>query len=76
MTALMLHGQRLVGAALSLLRCFKLTDPAPDGTFAKLHVFADLTDAQTLGFDHLSNLQLEAGVKGSSGFLIANFCRH
>jgi hypothetical protein len=29
-----------------------------------------------LDFDHLSYLQLEAGIKGSSGFLVVHFCRH
>ncbi len=64
----MLGSQRLAGAALALLFSFKLTDPVPDGTFTKPHVFADLVDAQALAFDHLSDLELEAGVKGSSGF--------
>ena len=72
----MLHGQRLASAALALLLRFKLADPTPDGTFAKFHIFADLTDAQALDFDHLSYLQLEAGIKGSSGFLIVHVCRH
>jgi hypothetical protein len=72
----MLRSQRLSGAALALLLRFELVDPAPDGTFAKFHVFTDLTDAQALDFDHLSYLQLEAGIKGSSGFLVIHFCRH
>ena len=29
----------------------------------------------TLNFDHLSYLELEACVNGSSGFLIVHFCR-
>jgi hypothetical protein len=37
---------------------------------------ADLADVQTLGFDHLRYLQLEVGVKGSSRFLDAHFCRY
>ena len=74
--ALMLYGQRLASAALALLLRFKLADPAPDGAFAKFHVLADLTDAQALDFDHLSYLQLKAGIKGSSGFLVVHFCRH
>jgi hypothetical protein len=53
-----------------------LADPAPDGTFAKLHVFTDLADAQALGFDHLSDLELEARVEGSSGFWSIHCCRH
>ena len=71
----MLCGQRLAGTALALLFRLKLADPAPDSTFAKLHVFTDLADAQALGFDHLSYLELEACVNGSSGFLIVHFCR-
>ena len=72
----MLRGQRLACAALALLFSFKLADPAPDGTFAKLHVFTDLADAQALGFDHLCDLELEAGVKVSSGFLGVHCCCH
>ena len=41
----MLHGQRLASAAFTLLLRFELTDPAPDGTFAKLLVLTDLADA-------------------------------
>ena len=65
----MLCGQRLASAALALLLRFKLADPASDSTFAKIHVFTDLADAQALGFDHLSHLELEACVKDSSRFL-------
>ena len=72
----MLRSQRLASTAMTLLFRFKLTDPAPDGTFAKLHVFTDLADAQALGFDHLSYLELETCVKGSSGFWGIHCCRH
>ena len=72
----MLHCQRLAGTAFTLLLRFELADPASDGTFAKLHVFANLADAQALAFDHLSDLQLKARVKGSSGFLIVHVCQH
>jgi len=72
----MLRSQRLAGATLAFVFCLKLIDPAPDGTVAKLHVHTDLADAQALDFDHLSHLKLEAGVKGSSGFLIVHLCRH
>jgi hypothetical protein len=48
MTALMLYAQRLASAALDLRFRFKLADPAPDGAFAKFHVFTDLSDAQAL----------------------------
>ena len=71
----MLCRERFACAALALLLRFKLTASAPDGTFAKLHVFTDLADAQALNFDHLSHLQFKAGVKGSSGFLVVQFCR-
>lgn len=36
----------IASTALALLLHFKLTNPAPYGTFAKLHVFTDLADAQ------------------------------
>ena len=72
----MLRGQRLASAALALLFCFKLIAPAPDGTFTKFYVFTDLSDAQALVFDHLSYLQLKAGIKGSSVFMVVHFCRH
>ena len=72
----MLRSLRLADTTLALLLRVKLTDPASDGTFAKLHVFTNATDAQALSFDHLCYLELEAGVKGSSGFLVVHFCRH
>ena len=72
----MLCCQRLAGTAFTLLLRFELADPASDGTFAKPHVFADLADAQALAFDHLRDLELEAGIKGSSRFLGVHCCRH
>jgi hypothetical protein len=72
----MLYGQRLAGAALALLFRFKLADPAPDGTFAKFHVLTDLADAQALGFNHWSDLQLEARIKGSLRFLVVHAGGH
>ena len=72
----MLCGQRLASAALALLLRFKLADPASDSTFAKIHVFTDLADAQALGFDHLSHLELEACVKDSSRFWVVHCCCH
>ena len=39
---LMLCCQRLAGTALVLLLRVKLTDPAPDGTFAKRHSLCGL----------------------------------
>jgi hypothetical protein len=68
--------QQLASAALSVLHRFKLTDSAPDRTFAKLPDFADLAHPQAVNFDHLSDLQREAGVSDSSQFLILHFCRH
>ena len=72
----MLRSQRLADTTLALLFRVKLTDPASDGTFAKLHVFTNATDAQALGFDHWRHLELEAGVKDSSGFLVVHFYRY
>ena len=72
----MLCGQRLACAALALLLRFKLADPAPDRTFAKFHIFADLADAQALGFDHLGDLELETSVKDSAGFFGVHCCCH
>ena len=72
----MLCSQRLASAALALLFCFELTDPAPDSTFTKFYVFTDMTDAQTLDFDHLSYLPFKAGIKSSLIFLVVRFCRH
>ena len=68
----MLCGQRLADAALSQLLSFELHEPAG----AQAHVFADLCDAQSLRFDHLNDMQFEAGVKDSSGFGIVHVsCR-
>ena len=72
----MLCCQRLAGTAFTLLLRFELADPALDGALAKFHVTADLTNAQALNLDHLRYLELEARVKGSSGFLIVHVCRH
>jgi len=52
----------------------KLTEPAPDGGGSKAHVFADLTNIQALGLDHLNDLQFKAKVEDSSGFKIAHVC--
>ena len=70
--ALVLCRERFADAALALLLCINLTEPAPDGAFAKVHIFADLTDTQALGFDHLHHLELEVRVKSSSGFLLVH----
>ena len=55
---------------------FKLIEPAPDGAFHKAHVLANLPDTQALNFDHLNDLEFEACVKASSGFLILHVLRH
>ena len=68
--------ERFADAALALLLRVKLTEPAPDGAFTKVQILADMTNTQALNFDHLSYMELEACVKGSSGFLIDHFCRH
>ena len=74
--ALVLGRERFADAALALLLCLKLTEPAPDGALTKGHVFADLTNAQALHFDHLRHLKLEICVKRPSGFLIVHFYRY
>ena len=66
--ALVLCGQGFADAALPQLLGLELTEPAPDGGGAQTHVFADLRNAQALNFDHLDDLQFEAGVKDPSGF--------
>ena len=71
----MLRRELFANAALPLLLFVKLIDPAPDGAFAKLHVFAHLSNTQALDFDHLRHLELEVRVKGSSGFLLVHFYR-
>ena len=60
--ALVLCSQWLTYATLPLLLRFELAEPAPDGALTKLHVFADLVDAQALDFDHLRYMELEAGI--------------
>ncbi len=54
---------------------FKLRDPAPDGALTNFHVFAGLADTESLDFDDLCDLELEARVKDSSGFLLVHLCR-
>ena len=68
--------ERFADAALALLLRVNLTEPAPDGAFAKVHIFADLTDTQALDIDHSHHLELEVRVKGSSGFLIVHSYCH
>ena len=41
----MLRRQRLADTALALLLRIKLTDPAPDGTFAELHSLCSASKA-------------------------------
>ena len=74
--ALALCGQGLGDAALPQLLSFELHELAPDAGGTQAHIFADLPNAQALGFEHLNDLQFEAGVKDSSGFGIAQVsCR-
>lgn len=74
--ALVLCTQGFANAALPQLFGLELKQPAPDGGGAQAHIFTDLTDAQALNFDHLDDLQLEAGVKESFGFGIVHVsCR-
>ena len=74
--ALVLGGDGLADTAQAGLLSFKLTDPAPDGAFHKVQVLADLLETQALDFDHLNDLEFEACVKASSGFLILHVLRH
>ncbi|UUZ62778.1 hypothetical protein LP417_23225 [Polaromonas sp. P1-6] len=74
--ALLLCRDGFANATLARLLGFKLSEPAPDGAFTQIHVLADLADAQSLSFDHLNHLELEARIKGSSGFLIFHVLRH
>ena len=74
--ALVVCRKRFADAALALLLRINLAEPAPDGAFAKVHIFANLTDTQTLDFDHLHHLELEVRVKGSLGFLLVHFLCH
>ena len=73
--ALVLRGEGLAYSVLPQLFRFKLCDPAPDSALTNLHIFADLANTQALDFDHLSNLELEARVKDSSGFLLIHYYR-
>ena len=66
--------QRLARTALASLLRFEFSAPAPDGTSSKLHVFADLADAQAVDCDHLRILQLASKV--FRGFLGVHFFRH
>ena len=50
----------------------ELVKPTSDGAYSELHVFLYLVDAQALGFDHLYDLQLEAGIKYSFRFRVAH----
>ena len=71
----MLRCEGFADATLPQLVRFKLRDPAPDGALTQLHIFADLADTESLDFDHLCDLELEARVKDSSGFLLVHFYR-
>ena len=62
---LLFNGQRLTDTGLPQLFGINLGQPASHRRLAKLHVRADLPDAQALGPDHFNNLQLEACVEDS-----------
>jgi hypothetical protein len=62
--------ERFADYALALLLRFKLAEPAPDGAFTKVHIFAGLSNTRALDFDHLRHLELEVCVKRSSGFCL------
>ena len=72
----MLGGDGLADTAQAGLLGFNLAEPAPDNTLHEIHVLANLPDTQALDFDHLNDLQFEACVKASSGFLILHVLRH
>ena len=71
----MLRCEGFADAALAQLLRFKLRDPAPDSALTNFHILADLADTESLDFDHLCDLELEARVKDSSGFLLVHLCR-
>ena len=50
--------------------------PAPDGAFPKLHVFACLSDAQAMRFNHLHDSQFEVCVERSSRFRVVHGSCH
>ena len=54
----------------------KLTESAPDGAFHEIQISKDLPDTQALDLDHLNDLEFEAHVKASSGFLVLYVLRH
>jgi hypothetical protein len=54
---------------------FKLSEPPPYRRFAKLHVFADMTNAEALLLDHLNHLELEARIKGAPFLLLCHGSR-
>ena len=58
--------QRPANATVTGLLCLKLNELALHGAVTKLHVFADLGDAQALGFNHLYDLEFKVCVKYSS----------
>jgi hypothetical protein len=74
--ALVLGGDGLANTRQTGPLGFKLTELAPDDTFKQAHVLADLLETQALSLDHLNDLEFEACVKASSGFLILHILRH
>ena len=74
--ALVLGSDGIANTRQTGLLGFKLGEPAPDDTFHEVHVFADLSNTQALSLNHLNDLEFEARVKASSGFLILHVLRH
>jgi hypothetical protein len=72
---LLLRCQRLSNTWQARLLGFKLSYPTPYRRFAKLHVFADMTNAEALLLDHLNDLELEARVEGSPFLLLCHIFR-
>jgi len=70
--ALLFGRQRHANAWLTVLFRVVLGQPASHGTIDQIQISADLAYAQTLASDHLHTMQLEGGIKGSTGAR----CRH
>ena len=74
--ALVLGGDGLADTAQASLLSLKLAEPPPDNTLHQAHIFADLLETQALDFDYLNDLEFEACVKASSGFLVLHVLHH
>ena len=68
--ALVLCRERFADSALALLLRFKLTEPALESAFAKVDIFAELTNIQALDIGHLRHLELKVCGNRSSKFCL------